>query len=196
MGDNRWMMRRRIQQPYTLVFTALLFSLVSSLQFPLKSDNVSFESDKPCLVSPCQSDSCLVCHTVHIRTCDLAPVTQTLYSRAPRQASSASSKTPIWSEKHPSLHQKVHQLDLRQNQPLHLVSGDEADQVSSGCLNEPSCGEGGRRTICKIRSLYYLSSFSLRPDLVTRNLAITYESGWISLDTRWVFQDQCNECNI
>lgn len=146
MGGNKWKMSRRFQQPYTLAFTAVLFSLASSLQFPLKSDNVSFKYDNPCLVFPCQSESCLVCHTLHIRTCNLAPVTQTLYSRAPRQASSTSSKTPMWFGKLPS-------LDLRQNQPLHLVSGDEAEPVSSGCADEPGCGEGGRRTICKIRSL-------------------------------------------
>ena len=150
MGGNKWKMSRRFQRPYTLAFTALLFSLASSLQFPLKSGNVSFKSDNPCLVFPCQSESCLVCHTLHIRTCNLAPVTQTLYSRAPRQAWSTSSKTPMWFGKLPSLD---HQLDLRQNQPLHLVSGDEAEPVSSGCADEPGCGEGGRRTICKIRSL-------------------------------------------
>ena len=91
-------------------------------------------------------NSCLVCHTLHIRTCNPAPVIQTFNFRAPRKASATSSETStlsMQSGKLQSSHQKVHQ-----NQPFHLDT-DEAEPVSSEC--EPGCGEGGTRTICKIR---------------------------------------------
>ena len=132
--------------PYTLAFIAALLSLASSLQISFKSDKVSFKSDK----APFKSDNaslksdnppCLVCHTLHIRTCDppAPPAPQTFNSRIPRQASATSSKIPTLSMRPGKL------------QSLHLVSGGQAEPVSSECADEPGCEEGGRRTVCKIR---------------------------------------------
>jgi len=133
-------MSRRISSSTLLAFTAALLSIASSLPISLKSDKVSLKSDKVSLKP--DNNPCLVCHTLHIRTCHPAPaaaVPQTFNSRIPRVASASSSKTPILS------------LWPGKLQSLHLVSGDQAEPVSSECADEPGCGEGGTRTICKIR---------------------------------------------
>ena len=141
-------MRRKIPCSTLLALTPALLSLASSLQVSFKSDKVSLESDKVSLES--DNNPCLVCHTLHIRTCDsAAPAeTQTFNSRTPRQASATMSMWP----------QKL--------QSLHLGSGVQVESVSSECADEPGCGEGGRRTICKIRSrcsvVYYL--LDAKPD--------------------------------
>ena len=149
-------MRQKIPCSTLLALTPALLSLASSLQVSFKSDKVSLESDKVSLESDkvsMESDNnpCLVCHTLHIRTCDPAAQTaetQTFNSRTPRQASATMSMWP------------------RKLQSLHLGSGVQVDPVSSECADEPGCGEGGRRTICKIRSrcsvVYYL--LDAKPD--------------------------------
>ena len=148
-------MSRRIPSLILLAFTAALLTLASSLQISLKSDKVSLKSDKVSLKSDkvslksdkvsLESDNnppCLVCHTLHIRTCNPpAPAAPKAFnSRIPRQDSATSFKTPTLS------------MWPRKLQSLHLVSEDQAEPVSSECADEPGCGEGGRRTICKIRS--------------------------------------------
>ena len=128
--------------PSTLAFTAALLSLASSLQISLKSDKVSLKSEKVSLKS--SNPPCLICHTLHIRSCD-PPTPQTFNSRIPRQATSSKIPTlSMWPGK---------------LQSLHLVSGGQAEPVSSECADEPGCGEGGRRTVCKIRSLFICSLF-------------------------------------
>ena len=124
--------------PSTLAFTATLLSLASSLQISLKSDKVSLKSEKVSLKS--SNPPCLICHTLHIQSCD-PPTPQTFNSRIPRQASPTLSMWP------------------KKLQSLLFVSGVQAEPVSSECADEPGCGEGGRRTVCKIRSLFICSLF-------------------------------------
>ena len=124
--------------PSTLAFTAALLSLASSLQISLRSDDVSLKSEKVSLKS--SNPPCLICHTLHIRSCD-PPTPQTFNSRIPRQASPTLSMWP------------------KKLQSLLFVSGGKAEPVSSECADEPGCGEGGRRTVCKIRSLFICSLF-------------------------------------
>ena len=132
----------------TFAFIAALLSLASSLHISFKSEKVSLmKSEKASFKS--ENPPCLVCHTLHIRSCNPPgpPAPQTFNSRIPRLASATSSKIPtlsMWPEKVRS---------------LHLVSGGQAEPISSECADEPGCGEGGRRTVCKIRSLFICSLF-------------------------------------
>ena len=140
-------MSRKIPRS-TFAFIAALLSLASSLQISFKSEKASFKSEKVSLKF--ENPPCLVCHTLHIRSCNPPgpPAPQTFNSRIPRLASTTSSKIPtlsMWPEK---------------VQSLHLVSGGQAEPVSSQCADEPGCGEGGRRTVCKIRYLFICSVFS------------------------------------
>ena len=166
-------MRRKIPCFTLLAFTPALLSLTSSLQVSfqsdkvslesgkvsLKSDKVSLESDKVSLES--DNNPCLVCHTLHFRTCDSAApaATQTFNSRTPRQASATMSMWP------------------RKLQSLHLVSGVQVDPVSSECADEPGCGQGGRRTICKIRSHFSVVYYLLdgKPDEYSRISVMVYD---------------------
>ena len=141
-------MSRKIPRS-TFAFIAALLSLASSLHISFKSEKASLmKSEKASFKS--ENPPCLVCHTLHIRTCDppSPPVPHPFNSRIPRLASTTSSKIPTlstWPEK---------------VQSLHLVSDGQAEPISSECADEPGCGKGGRRTVCKIRSLFICSVFS------------------------------------
>ena len=135
-------MSRKIPRS-TFAFIAALLSLASSLHISFKSEKASLmKSEKASFKS--ENPPCLVCHTLHIRTCDppSPPVPHTFNSRIPRQASPILSMWP------------------KKLQSLLFVSGGKAEPVSSECADEPGCGEGGRRTVCKIRYLFICSVFS------------------------------------
>ena len=143
-------MSRKIPRS-TFAFIAALLSLASSLHISFKSEKVSLmKSEKASFKS--ENPPCLVCHTLHIRTCD-PPEPHTSNSRISRLASTTSSKIPTLSTWPGKL------------QSLHLVSGGQAEPISNECADEPGCGEGGRRTVCKIRSLFICSVFlTLMPE--------------------------------
>ena len=129
-------------------FLALAFAVVlglsSSLKVSLKPRN------PPTTVSP---NPCLVCHTLHIRSCHPAhDPPQTFNSRAPRQAIATLSETPtetIWPGELHSSHQTV-----EHHHPNHIFNGDQTESFSNDCTNEAGCGDEGMRTVCKIRFLF------------------------------------------
>ena len=99
----------------------------------------------PLQVSPNPLNPCLVCHTLHIRSCN-SPIS-TLSPSAPRQISETASKTQFERSEWPlSSREKVIQYDH------HLKSANGHQSRPDECVDEPGCGKGGQRTMCKIRS--------------------------------------------
>ena len=99
----------------------------------------------PLQVSPNPLNPCLVCHTLHIRSCN-SPLS-TLSPRAPRQISETASKTQFERSEWPlSSREKVIQYGH------HSKSANGHQSRPDECVDEPGCGKGGQRTMCKIRS--------------------------------------------
>ena len=144
----------------------------------------------PLQVSPNPLNPCLVCHTLHIRSCN-SPVSR-LSPRAPRQILVTAPKTQFERSEWPlSSREKVIQYDHRSKSANGHQSGlDE-------CVDEPGCGKGGQRTMCKIRSDTHIfapnnwvGKKQVKQSLITIMERLVWSQQAIDIRVRWCVQHQ------
>ena len=125
----------------------------------------------PLQVSPNPLNPCLVCHTLHIRSCN-SPLS-TLSPRAPRQILETASKTQFERFEGPlSSREKVIQYSHNSKS----VNGHQSGSVE--CVAEPGCGKGGQRTMCKIRSAHIFSPCIRKIGGKTGKTIFDHYHGW------------------